>query len=394
MKNKLLLFATFILVSLSAVAHTNKSDYNIYRGYGDSFTFVEDGVTFAVFQNGEFDFYIDRHNRGGINVGYYGKNISISFNSGYNYDAYVQYDRYGAVIQVEHVPIYYDYYGRVTQIGRVDIDYRRGNLRRVGGLYVHYNRYNHYSHYTGYINDYNRYYNYHRYHDYFVRPSYDYRIVSHTPYRHYYSPVRYKYNDYNKRYKKYYKQNKKYHKYNNRNRRNYSRIATSEVPKRRTDRIARAGNKKFISNTDRNKRYNRNTTTSRDYDNSRNKTRRSAKHRNSNYSTQNRISSTKNYSIQRDANRRGSTVNLSSRNTTQTHRSVKKATRSIGRDYNIRRTPKQIERNTRINKTPRSSARVTNRNSQIRNSETRKGTYTATRKAPKRATRGTLRNNR
>ena len=145
MKNKLLLFATFVLVSFGALATTNTATINrYYNDYGNSFTFVERGVTFAVFQNGEFDFYMNRHK--GMQVGYYSSNVNISFNSGYNYDAYVQYDDYGAIIQVEDIPIYYDYYGRVNRIGNININYNHDRLISVGGLRLHYNHHGHYSH--------------------------------------------------------------------------------------------------------------------------------------------------------------------------------------------------------------------------------------------------------
>ena len=123
MKNKLFLFATFIFVSLGAFAAntTNATTTNnYYYNDGNSFTFVERGVTFSVFQNGEFDFYINP--RSGFNANYQGNGVNISYNSGYNYDAYVQYDDYGAIIQVEDIPIYYDYYGRVTRVGIIDIN--------------------------------------------------------------------------------------------------------------------------------------------------------------------------------------------------------------------------------------------------------------------------------
>ena len=88
MKNKILIFAAFLFVSFTMFATTNTSNYNrYYNDYGDSFTFVERGVTFAVFQNGEFDFYINPRND--VHIGYRSKNVNISFNSGHNYNAYV-----------------------------------------------------------------------------------------------------------------------------------------------------------------------------------------------------------------------------------------------------------------------------------------------------------------
>ena len=181
MKKIALLLVGIITLSLSpfALANTesnlNTSDY-YNDGYGETFTFVESGITFSVFQNGEFDFYINSRNgvHAGVNVG----GVSISYNSGYNYDAYVQYDDYGAIIQIEDVPIYYDHYGRISEAGNVRIRYNGNRLARVGGLYIHYNHYGHYSHYTGFINIYNRHYAYHPYHNYFIRPFYYRSLVS------------------------------------------------------------------------------------------------------------------------------------------------------------------------------------------------------------------------
>ena len=238
MKNKILLFATFVLVSLGALATTNTTTINrYYNDYGNSFTFVERGVTFAVFQNGEFDFY--RNGRNGMQVGYSSSNVNISFNSGYDYDAYVQYDDYGAIIQVEDIPIYYDYYGRVNRIGNININYNHGRLISVGGLYVHYNNYGHYSHYSGFINIHNRHYVYHPYHNFFIRPLFDFRIVSYKPYRHYYSPVRYRYHRDHSR-NKYYSNNRKHYKYGKRDGRSTRhRVATHKIPKRRDNSVAR-----------------------------------------------------------------------------------------------------------------------------------------------------------
>src|SRR5690606_35407670 len=106
---------------------------------------------------------------------------------------YVQYDDYGAVIQVENVPIYYDYYGRVSRIGDINISYNNGRVYRVGGMYVYYNPRGYYSYHTGFINVYNRYYVYQPYYNYFARPVYGHCIVYNTPYRRYYTPVRYSY---------------------------------------------------------------------------------------------------------------------------------------------------------------------------------------------------------
>ncbi|MDX1828156.1 MAG: hypothetical protein R3342_01300 [Lutibacter sp.] len=265
MKSKLFLIVAFLITSFSFKANANGVEKQYYNDYGENFTFVEQGITFAVFQNGEFDFYINPRN--GFNIGVRGRNVNISFNSGYNYDAYVQYDDYGAVIQVENVPIYYDYYGRVSQIGNVNINYRYGRLVRIGGLHVFYNRYGYYTHYTGYINRYNRNYVFNHYHNYFARPLFNYRIVSYKPYRHHYKPVRYTYY-----------RNRNNHYYNNNNRsygtkRNtYTtrrRFETNKIPKKRNERISNTVNRRNNSNTVRRTVTNVNKKPVRSYKNTR-----------------------------------------------------------------------------------------------------------------------------
>lgn len=189
------LIVAFILTILSPLAAAESKEsttnYTYYNEYGETFTFVERGITFSVFQNGEFDFYINP--RDGVHVGVNLANVSLSYNSGYDYDAYVQYDDYGAIIQIEDIPIYYDYYGRISQAGNVRIHYNGQRLARIGGLYIHYNRFGVYSHYTGFINRWNRRYVFHPYHNYFVRPVFNRCIVSYNPYRRWYRPIRYDY---------------------------------------------------------------------------------------------------------------------------------------------------------------------------------------------------------
>lgn len=175
-----------LLIGTAAIAH----HATVVNGYGNSFIFDEQGVTFSVYPDGEFDFYIEPVVTGVcINspVGGY------SFNSGYDYSPYVQYDDYGAVIQVENVPIYYDYYGRVTQIGNVDVHYRNRRVQRVGGLVAFYNSYGVYTHCSGFVNVWNPYYVYRPFYVHFARPAVGFCFVSFNPYRRYYTPIRHTY---------------------------------------------------------------------------------------------------------------------------------------------------------------------------------------------------------
>jgi len=198
MKNLVLLITALFLagttVQATTTASANITTTSTYvRGYGNSFIFVEGGIEFSVFPDGQFDFYIPQYGPN-VSLGFSSPNVSISFNSGYDYSPYVQYDDYGAIIQIENVPIYYDYYGRITRAGSVNIRYNNfGRVIWVGGLHIFYNRFNVFSHYSGYINAYNRYYVYRPWHRYYRIPSRDYCVVYNRPYRQYYKPVRYTY---------------------------------------------------------------------------------------------------------------------------------------------------------------------------------------------------------
>ncbi len=187
MKKLVLLFTALILGTAGTQASTTEGKVATSNAYNNNnaFIFVEQGITFAVYPDGEFDFYIENYVSGRKN--------GVTMNSGYDYSPYAQYDDYGAVIQVENVPIYYDYYGRVTQIGDVDIRYRNNRVQRVGGMYVYYNRNGFYDYHVGYINVYNRHYVYRPFHRFFLRPAIGFSLVFNSPYRRYYRPFRYTY---------------------------------------------------------------------------------------------------------------------------------------------------------------------------------------------------------
>lgn len=198
MKKLEYLLVAFLLIGTtsSATTTTTTLGFNSYRfanGYGNSFIFVEQGIEFAVFPDGQFDFNVNTYGPKFNAMANFG-GVSISFNTGYNYNAYVQYDDFGAVVQIENVPIYYDYYGRIVQAGNIFIRYNnRGFVSRVGGLRVYYNRFNRFSYCTGFINTWNRYYVYRPWHAYYAIPVVDYCVVYSRPYRRYYRPVRHAY---------------------------------------------------------------------------------------------------------------------------------------------------------------------------------------------------------
>jgi hypothetical protein len=204
MKNLKTLFLFLFIGITGNVAKAITPEAANYNQYdGKAYIFIEGGVEFSVFPDGQFDFlYVGPQN--GTEVVFSTPGVNISFNGGRDYEAYAQYDDYGAIVQVEDVPVFYDEYGRIIQAGTVDISYRNRRLVRVGGLNIFYNNYGYYDYCVGYINPFNRFYVYRPWHAYYVRPIYNNCIVWDVPYRRYYSPVRYSYYNhvrhYNNRY--------------------------------------------------------------------------------------------------------------------------------------------------------------------------------------------------
>jgi hypothetical protein len=188
MKKLTLILATVFGFSFQTMAH--HYGYATVNSYADAIVFDEMGVTFSVYPDGEFDFYLDA---GCSNTTISNGFVNVTFNSGYNYNPYVQYDDFGAVIQVENVPIWYDYYGRVSQIGDVAINYRNRRVVQVGGLFLHYNRRGHYAYHTGFINVWNPYFVYRPFYVAFARPAVNLCFVRTVPYRQYYNPIRFTY---------------------------------------------------------------------------------------------------------------------------------------------------------------------------------------------------------
>jgi hypothetical protein len=187
-----LVFSILLTGFFSKAETTSHVDSSNYNYDGSAYIFVENGVEFSVFPDGQFDFvYLGYDRSGNLNININHSNVNVNYNSGYDYDVYVQYDDYGAVIQVENVEIYYDHYGRIIQAGNTEIHYNDRRIVRIGGMRVFYNHHGYFSHYTGYINFWTPYYVYRPWHVYYARPFYSTCIVYDYPYRMYYKPHRY-----------------------------------------------------------------------------------------------------------------------------------------------------------------------------------------------------------
>lgn len=131
MKKGILLLAGLLLFVVNVEAKSAENPVKkigFSTKYYNSVSFVERGIQFDVFLNGDFDFeavrrnyrYNKRRNRRG--------NIRISR------------DYKGRINRVGNVSIRYDYRGNVRRIGSILIQYRRGRLSDVGNLRISYNR--------------------------------------------------------------------------------------------------------------------------------------------------------------------------------------------------------------------------------------------------------------
>ena len=131
-KGVLILLGMFMMVSTVEAKSGNllPNRFGFNYSYDNSVNFIERGIEFYIFTNGDFDF--DTR----INDTYYDYNGVRTKARGVR----ISRDFRGRINRVGNVFINYDLRGNVTRIGNVFIRYRRGLLSRVGDLKVRYDR--------------------------------------------------------------------------------------------------------------------------------------------------------------------------------------------------------------------------------------------------------------
>ena len=129
MKRVLLLLLgilSFVNVNAKELETSTTKTYN-YNRFDKAVTFIERGVQFHVFVNGDFEFNSPyRNNR------YYDYNGERFTNRNLR----VFRDYKGRITKIGSNRIRYDYRGNVTRIGNIRLYYRNGLLRRVGDLKI------------------------------------------------------------------------------------------------------------------------------------------------------------------------------------------------------------------------------------------------------------------
>lgn len=142
---------TFLVASVLLVGNVAKaSDIIINAGvenrtsmsFNEPIAFVERGIEFFVFPNGDFDFNTRPQDSQGD---YYyrkagGRAASTQTRGNVNYGTLIEHDSFGRVRRVGNTFINYDYQDRVSRIGTVYMRYNRFALTQIGGMTLVYNR--------------------------------------------------------------------------------------------------------------------------------------------------------------------------------------------------------------------------------------------------------------
>jgi hypothetical protein len=148
MKNFTLLMASFFLVGSVAKASesTNFLDVNLVSNKVLDFEpimFVERGIAFYVFPNGQFDFNTEP-SRGEFYFRNGRRNVNNTFGAPANNfygGVRIEHDSFGRIRRVGNVFINYDFQDRIKRIGTVYMAYNQFALAQVGGLRLIYNRF-------------------------------------------------------------------------------------------------------------------------------------------------------------------------------------------------------------------------------------------------------------
>jgi hypothetical protein len=147
MRKITLIVASFLLtLSVANAANEKTAEVTLNRNsFDDPISFIERGIEFFVFPNGDFDFNSRPEDSHGSTYYYKGagkKGTTVARGSmPVNYGVIIEQDSFGRVRRVGNVFINYDFNDRVNRIGTVYMRYNRFALTQIGGLHIEYNRY-------------------------------------------------------------------------------------------------------------------------------------------------------------------------------------------------------------------------------------------------------------
>lgn len=147
MKKITLLVATVLLVgnvaNATEVIKTSAEERRTGYSFDEPISFVERGVEFFVFPNGDFDFNTrPQDSQGDYYYRTAGKKGTATAGARrpVNYGTLIEHDSFGRVRRVGNTFINYDNRDRVSRIGTVYMRYNRTSLTQIGGMQIVYNR--------------------------------------------------------------------------------------------------------------------------------------------------------------------------------------------------------------------------------------------------------------
>jgi hypothetical protein len=142
---KLLVLAVLFLGGITAQANqVTDLDHGQKKGIrynqAQPITFVQKGIQFFVYTDGDFDFQLIRSNNRGRRGTQYlnAPGSTFGVNYPYNTSRLVRYDYWGNINKIGRNHIFYNRNGRVNHIGNTTMRYRNGRLARIGNMTVIY----------------------------------------------------------------------------------------------------------------------------------------------------------------------------------------------------------------------------------------------------------------
>ena len=171
MKKITLLVASILLVgsvaNASEVIKKSGEEKRTRYSFDEPISFMERGIEFFVFPNGEFDFNTrPEDSEGDYFYKTAGKRGNTQEQRPTNYGTRIEHDSFGRVRRIGNTFINYDNRDRVSRIGSVYMRYNRIALTQIGGMRIIYNRrgeivdtVGNIKSYSGYVyNNYNNHY--------------------------------------------------------------------------------------------------------------------------------------------------------------------------------------------------------------------------------------------
>ena len=146
-KISLLVVASILLVGNMALASENPifSDNTDRRGYyidyrdAEPIIFIERGIEFMLFPNGEFDFNTRPALKPRTNGTSGAPRTGVYYGTSER-GVKVEHDNFGRVRRVGNVYINYDAYGRVKRVGTIYMSYNSFAVTKVGNMRIVYDR--------------------------------------------------------------------------------------------------------------------------------------------------------------------------------------------------------------------------------------------------------------